>query len=71
MMTLFAHGWLFEPSRTQSGRSQLQMFDYRLFFAGSTLDSTERDRRPILGHEDKRVYRLPAQRPVIRSKNRR
>lgn len=47
------------------------MFDYRLFFAGSTLDSTERDRRPILGHEDKRVYRLPAQRPVNRSKNRR
>ena len=47
------------------------MFDYRLFFASSTLDSTDRDRRPILGHEDKRVYRLPAERRSTRSKNRR
>ena len=47
------------------------MFDYRLFFAGSTLDGSERQRRPILGHEDRRVYRLPAPRPSIRSKDRR
>jgi len=47
------------------------MFDYRLFFASSTLDGGERQRRPILGHEDKRVYRLPAVRPANRSKDRR
>jgi hypothetical protein len=47
------------------------MFDYRLFFASSTLDSIERNRRPMLGHEDKRVYRLPAERRSGRSKNRR
>jgi hypothetical protein len=47
------------------------MFDYRLFFASSTLDSSERDRRPILGHDDKRVYRLPAQPRTSRNKGRR
>jgi hypothetical protein len=47
------------------------MFDYRLFFATSTLDGSERHRRPILGHEDKRVYRLPAERPSNRSRDRR
>jgi hypothetical protein len=47
------------------------MFDYRLFFASSTLDSNARDRRPILGHEDKRVYRLPAEPRSTRSKDRR
>ena len=45
------------------------MFDYRLFFAGSTLDGNARERRPILGHEDKRVYRLPAVRRGGRSRN--
>ena len=59
------------PSRHQSGRSELQLFDYRLFFASSTLDGSDRQRRPILGHKDKRVYRLPAVRPVNRSKDRR
>ena len=38
------------------------MYDYRLFFVSSTLDGNERERRPLLGHEEKRVYRLPAQR---------
>ena len=47
------------------------MFDYRLFFAGSTLDGETRERRPILGHDDKRVYRLPAAPRGERSKNRR
>jgi hypothetical protein len=47
------------------------MFDYRLFFAGSTLDAETRERRPGLGHEDKRVYRLPAARRDERGKNRR
>ena len=47
------------------------MFDYRLFFASSTLDGNARDRRPLLGHEDKRVYRLPAQPRSARSKDRR
>lgn len=47
------------------------MFDYRLFFAGSTLDSNERERRPNLGHDGKRVYRLPAERRSARSKGRR
>jgi hypothetical protein len=47
------------------------MFDYRLFFASSTLDSSPRGRRPILGHEDKRVYRLPAEPRSVRSKDRR
>ena len=44
------------------------MFDYRLFFASSTLDGDNRQRRPILGHEEKRVYRLPADRRGTRSK---
>ena len=48
------------------------MFDYRLFFPSSTLDSTARDhRRPILGHEEKLVYRLPAERREQRSRGRR
>ena len=48
------------------------MFDYRLFFASSTLDSTSRDnRRPLLGHEEKLVYRLPAERREQRSRGRR
>jgi hypothetical protein len=46
------------------------MFDYRLFFASSTLDG-ERDRRPQLAHEDKRITRLTADRRDARSKNRR
>jgi hypothetical protein len=33
------------------------------------LDSSARERRPILGHEDKRVYRLPAARRGGRSRN--
>ena len=44
------------------------MFDYRLFFASSTLDGESRQRRPILGHEEKRVYRLPADRRTPRTK---
>ncbi|MBA2631706.1 MAG: hypothetical protein H0U86_01685 [Chloroflexi bacterium] len=47
------------------------MFDYRLFFASSTLDGNPHPRRPILGHEDKRVYRLPGERRPDRSKDRR
>jgi hypothetical protein len=47
------------------------MFDYRLFFATSTLDGAERDRRPVLGHDEKRVYRLPVERRESRTKNRR
>ena len=47
------------------------MFDYRPFYANSTLEGNERQRRPILGHEDKRVYRLPAERHSNRSKDRR
>jgi hypothetical protein len=48
------------------------MFDYRLFFATSTLDSPERDhRRPLLGHEEKLVYRLPTERREQRIRGRR
>ena len=47
------------------------MFDYRLFFASSTLEGPERDRRPLLGHDEKRVYRLQADRRETRAKNRR
>ena len=47
------------------------MFDYRLFFANSTLDSTVRDRRPLLGHDARRVYRLPAERREKRERGRR
>ena len=48
------------------------MFDYRLFFPSSTLDSTGRGhRRPLLGHEEKLVYRLPAERREQRSRERR
>ena len=47
------------------------MFDYRLFFANTTLDSNERGRRPMLGHEAKRVYRLSTERRDQRSRGRR
>jgi hypothetical protein len=47
------------------------MFDYRLFFANSTLEDTERSRRPRLGHDARRVYRLEAQRREPRSRGRR
>lgn len=47
------------------------MFDYRLFFANSTLDSSERGRRPLLGHDAKRVYRLTTERRDRRTKGRR
>ena len=47
------------------------MFDYRLFFASSTLDGPQRERRPLLGHDEKRVYRLQAERREARHKNRR
>ncbi|MGH2386072.1 MAG: hypothetical protein ACRDGB_13635 [Candidatus Limnocylindria bacterium] len=47
------------------------MFDYRLFFANSTLDGTERKRRPLLGHDAKRVYRLTTGRREQRSRERR
>ena len=48
------------------------MFDYRLFFPTSTLDAAERDhRRPLLGHEEKLVYRLPAERREQRIRGRR
>jgi hypothetical protein len=48
------------------------MFDYRLFFPSSTLDTIERDhRRPLLGHEEKLVYRLPTERREQRSRGRR
>ena len=46
------------------------MFDHRPY-ADSTLEGNERQRRPILGHEHKRVYCLPAERPSNRSKDRR
>lgn len=48
------------------------MFDYRLFFAGSTLDGgDERQRRAAPTHEEKRVYRLPAARRDARPRQRR
>jgi len=48
------------------------MFDYRLFFAGSMPDSgADRPRRPLLGHEAKRVFRLPAEHRAKRSSGRR
>jgi len=47
------------------------MFDYRLFFANTTLDSAERERRPLLGHDGKRVYRLTTERREQRSRGRR
>lgn len=47
------------------------MFDYRLFFPSSTLDSPRRDRRPVLGHDDRRVYRLQAERREPRNHGRR
>ena len=47
------------------------MFDYRLFFASTTLDtSTERERHPLLGHDPKRVYRLAAERAAERREQR-
>ena len=48
------------------------MFDYRLFFSGSTLDTTSREqRRPLLGHEEKLIYRRPTERREQRSTGRR
>ena len=47
------------------------MFDYRLFFASSTMEVVERDRRPLLGHPEKRVHRLPGDRRPERNRARR
>jgi hypothetical protein len=47
------------------------MFDYRLFFAGSTLDGSDRERRAAPVHEEKRVYRLPTIRREARPRQRR
>ncbi len=47
------------------------MFDYRLFFAGSTLDEGHATRRPQLGHHDKRVFRLPVEKREQRDRARR
>ena len=47
------------------------MFDYRLFFSNTTLDNADRSRRPLLGHDDKRVYRLPTERREKRGRGRR
>jgi hypothetical protein len=47
------------------------MFDYRLFFASSTLDTTPRERRPLLGHDAERVYRLTTERRDRRGRERR
>lgn len=47
------------------------MFDYRLFFPSSTLDGADRDRRPLLGHDGRRVYRQPVVRREVRHRGRR
>jgi len=47
------------------------MFDYRLFFANSTLDGAERERRPLNGHDAKRVFRLTTERRPARTRGRR
>ena len=47
------------------------MFDYRLFFANSTLEGTERSRRTLLGHDPRRVYRIEAGRREPRGRGRR
>jgi hypothetical protein len=47
------------------------MFDYRLFFAGSTLDNPERERRRLSGHEAKRIFQLPSERREQRVRGRR
>ena len=47
------------------------MFDYRLFFPSSTLDTDRAHRRPLLGHEEKRVYRLSVERREHRGRGRR
>ena len=47
------------------------MFDYRMFFASSTMEVVERDGRPLLGHPEKRVYRLPGDCRPERSRARR
>lgn len=44
-------------------KENLMMFDYRLFFPNSTLDERPRtERRPILGHDERRVYRVTERR---------
>ncbi len=47
------------------------MFDYRLFFASTTLDSADRERRRLSGHEAKRIYQLPGARREQRPRGRR
>lgn len=48
------------------------MYDYRLFFANTTLDEKDRLRRRIIGQEvDKRVYQLPRERRPGRESGRR
>ncbi len=47
------------------------MFDYRLFFPNSTLDSSEPPRRPQLGHHGRRVHHLAPERREPRNKARR
>ena len=47
------------------------MFDYRLFFAGSTLDTPPPARHPATGHDAKRVFRLAAERRAERARARR
>ncbi len=47
------------------------MFDYRLFFPGSTLDGTDAPRRPHVGHHAKRVVRMSATKRDEHGKGRR
>ncbi len=47
------------------------MFDYRLFFAGSTLDTPPRTRHRVTEHDARRVFRLAAERRAERAQGRR
>ncbi|MGH2428324.1 MAG: hypothetical protein ACRDGV_05480 [Candidatus Limnocylindria bacterium] len=48
------------------------MYDYRLFFANTTLDEKDRPRRRTIGQEvDKRIYQLPRDRRTVRESGRR
>ena len=43
------------------------MFDYRLFFAGSTLDTPPQRRQPVTDHDARRVFRIAAERRAERA----
>lgn len=47
------------------------MFDYRLFYPKISIEDQLRTRRPIQGHEARRVFQLPSDSRLVRALDRR